>query len=381
MEKTFNVFVVDDDPVMRTLLEGLLADDCRVESFASGPACLARVDSVQPDLFLLDVTMPEMDGYALCRRLKEDFLTQDIPITFVSANDDIETRLAAYEAGGDDYIVKPFDPEELLNKVKVARRIQAEKKALHEQAGYAQRTALSAMTSMGELGVVLQFLSRSFACKTLQEVGEALLQALQQYDLQGAVQLRVDEQVVSMSLNGTDIPLEVGILNHVRGAGRIFQFKSRCVFNYGHVTMMVNNMPVEDGDRAGRIRDNGAILAEGADARLRAIEIEWQNVRRERGVLDALPRIREALDALQANYRRNCFELTQHMIDYQESLTKSFVSLGLTESQEEFLTRMAGDYMQRMIGTQDQSLGIVVQLEGLAGDLAGLVNIKSGRMG
>lgn len=377
MEKTFNVFVVDDDPVMRTLLEGLLADECNVESFASGRECLARVDGVQPDLFLLDVTMPEMDGYALSRRLKEDFLTQDIPITFVSANDDIETRLAAYEAGGDDYIVKPFDPEELLNKVKVARRIQAEKKALHEQAGYAQRTALSAMTSMGELGVVLQFLSRSFACKTLPEVGEALLQALQQYDLQGAVQLRVDGQTLSISPNGTDIPLEVGILNHVQAAGRIFQFKSRCVFNYGHVTLMVNNMPVEDVERAGRIRDNGAILAEGADARLRAIEIEWVNLRREKGVLDALPRIHDALDALQANYRRNCFELTQHMIDYQEALSKSFVSLGLTESQEEFLTHMAGDYMQRMIGTQDQSLGIVGQLEGLASDLGGLVNVKS----
>lgn len=373
MEKAFNVFIVDDDPVMLELLEGLLADECNVESFGSAKECLARVDSVQPDLFLLDVSMPEMDGHALSRRLKEDFLTQDIPITFVSADDDIETRLAAYEAGGDDYIVKPFDPEELLNKVKVARRLQAEKKALHEQAGYAQRTALSAMTSMGELGVVLQFLSKSFACKTLHEVGDALLAALQQYDLAGAVQMRVDDEVLSMSPNGTDLPLEVGILNHVRASGRIFQFKSRCAFNYGRVTVMVNNMPLDDLERAGRIRDNGAILAEGADARLQAIEVERTNQRREQGVLDALPRVHEALDSLQAHYRRNCFELTQHMIDYQEALTKSFVSLGLTESQEEFMTHMAGDYMQRMVGTQDQTLGIVAQLESLAQVLSGLV--------
>lgn len=373
MPDGFRVFVVDDDPVILALLGDMLADDCRVETFPSAAACLGRLETLQPDMVILDVTMPEMDGYEFCRRLKDDFLTQDIPVTFISSSDDIETRLQAYEAGGDDFIIKPFEPAELLNKVRVARRIQAEKKALREQAGYAQRTALSAMTSMGELGVVLQFLSKSFACKTLHEVGDALLAALQQYDLQGAVQLRLGSETLSMSPNGTDLPLEVAILNHVRESGRIFQFKSRCVFNYGRVTLMVNNMPVDDPDKAGRIRDNGAILAEGADARLHALEIEDQSRRREQGVLNALPQVHAALDAVQANYRRNCFELTQHMIEYQEALLKSFVSLGLMESQEEFLTQMANDFAQRIIATQDQSLGIVGQLEDLAGTLGDLV--------
>lgn len=373
MGGAFRVFVVDDDPVILAMVEAMLADDCQVETFPSAPACLARLASDQPDLFVLDVTMPEMDGYELCRRLKDDFMTQDIPVTFISASDDIETRLKAYEAGADDFIIKPFDPAELYNKIKVAERLLADKKALREQAGYAQRTALSAMTSMGELGVVLQFLSKSFACKTLHDVGEALLQALQQYDLQGAVQMRVNGECLSMSPNGTDLPLEVAVLNHVREAGRIFQFKSRCVFNYGRVTVMVNNMPLDDQEKAGRIRDNGAILAEGADARLHAIEIESESRRREEGVLKALPQVHAALDAVQANYRRNCFDLTQHMIEYQESLLKSFVNLGLMESQEEFLTRLANEFAQRIIATQDQSLGIVGQLEQLAGTLGSLV--------
>ena len=373
MAEGFRVFVVDDDPVLLEVLAVNLEEHCQVETFSSAAACLARVDALQPDMFIVDVSMPGMGGYELCRRLRDDFMTQDIPVTLISASDDIETRLAAYEAGGDDFITKPFEPAELLNKVKVAHRIGAQKKALHEQAGYAQRTALSAMTSMGELGVVLQFLSKSFACKTLPEMGAALLEALQQYDLQGAVQMRVGGETLSVSPNGADVPLEVGVLNHVRNSGRIFQFKSRCVFNYGRVTLMVNNMPADDADRAGRIRDNGAILAEGADARLQAIEVEGQNRRREEGVLSALPKVHAALENLQANYRRNSYELTQHMIEYQETLLKSFVSLGLMESQEEFLTQMAGEFMQRIIGTQDQSLGIIAQLEGLARDLGALV--------
>lgn len=373
MGDDFRVFIVDDDPIMLELLAEVLAEVCTVEVFSSAEACLARLPTVKPDLFLLDVNMPMTDGYSLCRQLKDDWETQDIPVTFISANDDIETRLLAYEAGGDDFVIKPFDPPDLQNKVKVSRRIAAYKQSLREQAGYAQRTALSAMTSMGELGVVLQFLSKSFACNTLAQVAAALLDALRQYDLQGAVQLRIGAETLSLSDNGEDLPLEVAILNHVRESGRIFQFKSRCVFNYGHVTVMVNNMPVDDEERCGRIRDNGAILAEGADARLKAIEIEQDSRRRQQGVLAALPRVYSALEAVQVNYRRNCFELTQLMIEYQEQLIKSFVHLGLTESQEEALNSAAADFSQSMINTQDQSLAIVGELEAVARTLSGLV--------
>lgn len=369
MDVSLRVFVVDDDPIVLDMLAGMLDGLCSAETFTSAEACLARVADVKPDLFLLDILMPGMDGYALCRRLKEDWDTQDIPVLFVSAHDDTDTRLLCYEAGGDDFIQKPFEPAELLGKLNVAGRILAEKKALHEQAGYAQRTAMAAMVSMGELGVVLQFLSKSFACANVDELASAVIDAMRQYDLQAAVQMRLGDEVLSLSQNGHNVPLEVSVLNHVKESGRIFQFKSRCVFNYGRVTLMVNNMPLEDADRCGRIRDNGALLAEGAEARLRAIETEMQAARRRAGIEAALPRLYSTLDDVQGNYRRNCFELTQVMIDFQETLTKAFIHLGLMERQEEQLSNMANEFMLRMVGTQDASLEIVHRLESLANDL------------
>lgn len=373
MDSATRVFVVDDDQVMLEVLGEVLKDVCSAETFLSGEACLSRLGEVKPDLFLLDVSMPGLDGCEVCRRLKEDWDTQDIPVLFLSASDDIETRLMCYQAGGDDFIQKPFDPKELLRKLRVSSRILAEKRDLREQAGYAQRTAMSAMVSMGELGVVLQFLSKSFACKTAEELAHALIEAMRQYELQAAVQMRQGEKVLSLSENGHNLPLEVSVLNHVRQSGRIFQFKSRCVFNYGTVTLMVNNMPLEDADRCGRIRDNGALLAEGADARLRAIEAELAAQQRRAGIETALPRVHSTLDTVQANYRRNCFELTDLMIDFQERLMKSFVGLGLTEAQEELLTNMSADFMQRLVSTQDESLEIVGRLEALAHDLEGLL--------
>ena len=367
------VFIVDDDELILDILSDILHDDCQVETFASGEACLTRLADAKPDMFLLDVNMPGMDGYTVCTRLKEDWETQDIPVFFLSGDDDIETRLLCYEAGGDDFILKPFKPAELTRKLKVARRILAEKKALHDQAGYATRTAMSAMTSMGELGVVLQFLRKSFACNSMDELGASILEAMQQYDLQSAVRLSMGDQVRCMSPNGHDLPLEVGVLNHVQHSGRIFQFKTRCVFNYGQVTLMVNNMPLDDPERCGRIRDNGALLAEGADARLRAIEAEQSAQRRRSGIEAALPRVHATRDAVQSNYRRNCFELTQVMIEFQEALVKTYIHMGLTDDQEEQMTTTASAYMQRMVGTQDESLNIVGQLEALAGELQELV--------
>lgn len=373
MDQKLRIYVVDDDEIMLEIVGSILEEEFVVERFVSAEDCLARVAAQQPDILVLDLTLPGISGLEMCQRLKGDWDTQSIPILFVSGNDDMETRIACYEAGGEDFITKPFDPDELLRKMRIAARVLGEKQALNEQAGYATRTAMSAMASMGELGVVLQFLSKSFACNTPDELAQALLEAMQQYDLNAAVQLRMGETVLSLSRNGRNLPLEVSVLNHVMDSGRIFQFKSRCVFNYGRVTLMVNDMPQDDTERAGRIRDNGALLAEGADARMKAIEAEALAQHRRKAIEAALPHVQSTLDGVQGNYRRNSLEMTQVMIEFQESLTKAFFTLGLTEGQEEMMTQLAGDYMQRLVVSQDASLTTIGQLESLARSLEALL--------
>ncbi len=373
MDSGLLVFIVDDDEIILTVLREILAEQCAIECFASAEACRARLAERKPDMLLLDLTLPGMDGYTFCRELKDDWETQDIPVVFVSANDDIETRLSCYEAGGEDFIIKPFAPAEIQCKLQVAERIIASKRSLNEQAGYAQRTALSAMTSMGELGVVLQFLSKSFACDDVEALGAAILEASRQWDLQAAVQLRLDGRIYSVSANGAEVPLEVAVLSHMRNSGRIFQFKSRCVFNYGNVTLLLNNMPLDDDERAGRIRDNVALLAEGADARMQAIESDLRARRRREGIEAVLPRVQQVVQSVQANYRRSSFELTQSMVEFEQVLVKSFISLGLTEEQEEFLTGLTSEQMRTMAESQDQGSQIVGQLQELADSLEKLL--------
>jgi len=372
MDKRFLVFIVDDEPLMLDAVQLVLEDECEVECLASATACLARLPERKPDMFLLDVLLPGVDGLELCRRIKEDAETAAVPVTFVSGYDTIETRLSCYEAGGDDFIVKPFNPDELRRKIAVARRILGEKKRLRESAGFAQRTAFSAMSSMGELGIVIEFLRRSFGCGDRSELARAMVDALGQYGLEGAVQIRLGGDALTLSKEGVDLPLETAVLNHVRHQGRIFEFGKRGVYNFGGVTLLVKNMPIEDAERCGRMRDNLALLAEGADARRQAIEVEQANRHTRDGIGEALDGLYRALETLRRGHRQEQSRYTLLMVDVQETMGKAFIGLGLTEGQEARLIDLIQAQIERLRERQEFDHQVATQIEQLGGALRAL---------
>jgi two-component system response regulator MprA len=116
-----SVLVVDDDLLIRRMLERtLVAEGYRFEGAADGGAALASVERGVPDLVVLDVSMPGMDGLAVCRRLRRAGLA--VPILLLTARDAVADRVAGLDAGADDYLVKPFASEELLARVRALLR-------------------------------------------------------------------------------------------------------------------------------------------------------------------------------------------------------------------------------------------------------------------
>jgi two-component system response regulator MprA len=115
------ILVVDDDaPIRRMLERTLTAEGYAVESAADGGEALAAVERAVPDLVVLDVAMPGLDGLSVCRRLRRVGL--GLPVLLLTARDAVSDRVAGLDAGADDYLVKPFAPEELLARVRALLR-------------------------------------------------------------------------------------------------------------------------------------------------------------------------------------------------------------------------------------------------------------------
>lgn len=127
------ILIVDDVEINRMVLEEIIRNmGCSPVLYESGEEALEAVGTVSPQLILTDISMPGMDGYELCRRLKKSEETKDIPIIFISAFDHPEDIVEGLSLGGEDYITKPFVPEVIEARVGVHLRLSAAKRELLE---------------------------------------------------------------------------------------------------------------------------------------------------------------------------------------------------------------------------------------------------------
>lgn len=129
-----NILAVDDNPINLRLLSGMLTKQgYKVRSVTNGETALKAAQAQPPDIILLDIMMPQMNGYQVCERLKADERTQAIPVIFISALDEVPDKVTAFQVGGADYISKPFQIEEVLVRLENQLRLQSLQRQLGKQ--------------------------------------------------------------------------------------------------------------------------------------------------------------------------------------------------------------------------------------------------------
>ncbi|NEQ54177.1 MAG: response regulator [Leptolyngbya sp. SIO3F4] len=182
-ESKANILLVDDQPNnLRLLSEMLEHEGYSVRQTVNGTLALRAVTLKQPDLILLDIHMPEMDGYEVCQQLKAEPATRDIPIIFVSAVDESWDKVRAFSAGAADYITKPFKVVEVMARVENQLKIQQLQRALQTQNCQLQQ-AIKELRRLAAIDEFTQVASRRRSDQYLRDCWQRALQRQTQLTL------------------------------------------------------------------------------------------------------------------------------------------------------------------------------------------------------
>lgn len=343
------VLIVDDERVTRAFHRAILAQHFDVLTAASGAEALELCVGQTPDLIVLDVEMPGIDGYETCRRLRA---FTSVPILFVTGHQSLEEHLKAFDAGGTDLITKPVNAEIFQRKVAVAIRQYRAAAALADEKKALERMAMGFLSNVSQTGILLNFMRSSIASHDYRALADSLLSAIQELGLKSCVLIRhQDGASTAVTDHGEPTALEQSILEHVSEMGRLFQFKRRLVVNYDRVSIIVSNMPdeTEEIEKAGILRDSLVILAESAEAMSVNVDIRQEGQKRAEQLQIALSEAETTLNGLGAQNKaamRDTRLLLQEMVD---SIEKTYGWLNTSQTQEATINATMEQAIQRIL--------------------------------
>lgn len=356
MNDQAQILIVEDEEISAELTRSMLCECYAVQHAENGNAALEIIRQHKPNLVLLDVSMPGMSGYEVCRSIRQDLEINDLPIIFLSANMELQDRLTGYSVGGNDYLTKPVAEDELLFKIDKALHYQTALSQLKADSQHSFSTAMTALNTASEIGAVLQFLQASFKCEDYLSLCQEILNTLNYYGLEASIQIRGKQGTVTLGSNGISSPLEESILNHLFGHARIFEFSNCLSCSYEHITIVLKNLDRSDAERHGRMRDNIALLTEGANAKVEALDKGYELQKQHAALNNLLKNVREELQLLEQQYRDQCLESDQIFHDLQITLEHYMISLGLTEKQEEGLSLLIQETGKRAAALYDKGV-------------------------
>lgn len=340
MSHSSKILVVDDSAENRMLLKMLLEDDYDICEAESGMDCLQLFETDDFDLLLLDANMPGISGYQVCQTLRQQPKTETLPIIFVSGLDSSEERLAGFEAGADEYVIKPVDGLELQEKVKAHLTRQKERQATTQDAHNAMKVAMEAMTVSSELGQIIEFIKNGQRMENREDLGRAMLNVAEYFGLHASVMVCGED----CSYFGCEVnSVEARLLNKARGCSeRIVTIGIRTIFRHDNIAMLIKNMPTFDENRCDRLKDHLAVLTDIGDGYLRNFNTQLAAKKQRQVFLARIIALVEEQTKVTSDKIMEHEQLSTNIMNAMlEKLEAMLFSLGLDEDQEIKLIKLA----------------------------------------
>ena len=351
-EQKARVLVIDDDNNIRTLYRLWLSKQFEIESVGSGSKAIEICKQILPDLVLLDVMMPGIDGYETCRRLRE---FTDIPIIFVTANESLEEQLKTFDAGGDDVIIKPMERDLLLRTINLAIQQKNKLNQLKTENDSMQNLTMNYLSAIGEQSGVQRFMQASLNSLTLNELGLHLVEAIHSFGLENCVLIRGENGATILTSHGEASTIEKSILEQSDNVGKIFQLKQRLVINCGRISILVSNMYPEESEQSVRIRDKIIMLVEMSQSMCDNMEIRQTSALRSESVQVALQTAYQESQTLNEMRHQVHGDLRILMQELMDNIEKTYSWLGIGQTQEAKISNTMYESVEKVFNLLETS--------------------------
>lgn len=353
------VLLVDDDNFILKALSRILSPHYEVITASDGQEAYAQLEVRTPSLIVLDVEMPGENGYQVCTKIRANQSFAHIPIIFLSGNHSLEERIRGYEAGGDDYLPKPCDGDELVAKANIALK----QTALNEKFSQAQQAAMNAMAGHSNMGILIKYVQAVLKVKNVDELGAWCIKACTQLSLNAVCSIRMDGEIRYFSSSGVVSPLEKELVNKLAHNGRFYDFGCRTQINYPNMSILVKNMPLDDEERYGRYKDLLPFIIEVTESRIQALSTSIR-------LHEQSDKLMRSVDATHAVFTSISRSLLHFQDSIQSELKKMYVliedkvpSLGLDDDQEHFILSTLDTSVEKITLQVEQSASFRHQLD------------------
>jgi len=274
-------------------------------------------------------------------------MLSEVPLIMMATSNDLQDKLKAFEFGCDDLVQEDIQPDELLARCHKVIFDKLANDQLKSQVNMANRAAMQAMSSTSDLGVNIQFFLDSCDCSNLDLLGMRMLQATQDYGLTCSLQLRGKYEIKNMEANGMAKELESALLMELKDSGRYFDFGARTVMNYGQASVLIKNMPLDNDERYGQLKDNVFSLVQACDARLKALDNMKTIEEEKETIIKLISRMRGVMEDVDEGFVDIVRQAAEVVEDMGEQIDRVIQFLGLNEEQETELERIIGDAINR----------------------------------
>jgi DNA-binding response OmpR family regulator len=334
-DETNVILTVDDEPEILAFLEIHLATaGYSIIKATTGKEALniLEQDSDKIKAIISDVEMPEMNGYELCEKVRENDKLKSLPFIFVSSHTELDDKLKGYAVGGDEYITKPLvDPNELIIKTKNFIENNLQHASLTKQLSDSFNTTMQSMTYSSYLGQVLQFLQDSSHLSSLADVANRLLETTENLGINAVIQFRSPNGHQNFRKNGTISPLEENIIQLAQQKNRFFDFDARTIITYEHFSLLIKNMPIDNPEAYGTMKDVLGNLCNAIDT-ITEIILAKEMISQK---ITAMSDVNMILNEIESTLTTVQDKNTNVLEDMINEIDDTMMTIGITDQQEE----------------------------------------------